>query len=262
MQTSDFATANDYMGRALTVLERTFHVQFSWTGTGKTTASPPSVSSSSSPFPPSCRISYNCAPNRLLFITLYLHSQLVARKGCWRTALEVSKCALRLDPIQDPLGIWLWADFLASRAQEWQWVCDVWSQLGDSASGEGRMKWYPNWAWTSALAHFRVEKDHGKESHADVLLKRTMLAFPWMIAMMASKCNLTIDSEIMAVLSSDSYFQEPSDSRYIAFFNNEASVCFFNYLIYVFYIFKNHRIVGIWFFVVSIMMLPSAFIQV
>lgn len=52
------------------------------------------------------------------------HIQFVGQRACYRTALELSKMLLSLNPVEDPLAIVLSIDYYALRAKEFKWLID------------------------------------------------------------------------------------------------------------------------------------------
>ncbi len=52
------------------------------------------------------------------------HIQFVGQRACYRTALELCKMLLSLNPIEDPLAIILSLDYYALRAKEYKWLID------------------------------------------------------------------------------------------------------------------------------------------
>lgn len=51
-----------------------------------------------------------------------MHLTFVGARACYRTALELCKVLLSLDPDGDPLAVILAIDFYALRAQEYEWL--------------------------------------------------------------------------------------------------------------------------------------------
>lgn len=52
----------------------------------------------------SVRLDYRVDKNRLLYHCLFRHMQFVGKKGCNRSALEISRLILSLCPDSDPMG--------------------------------------------------------------------------------------------------------------------------------------------------------------
>lgn len=63
-----------------------------------------------------------CLFFRAFFITLFKHLIFVGGRACYRTALELCKVLLSLDPEGDPLAVVLILDFYALRAKEYDWL--------------------------------------------------------------------------------------------------------------------------------------------
>lgn len=94
----DSAMAAELVERTLYALEAAFHPCFSFASG-------------------SCHLDYRRQENRALFIALYRHLHFVGSRACYRTALEICKILLNLDPSEDPLAIVLLVDFYAIRAR-------------------------------------------------------------------------------------------------------------------------------------------------
>ena len=81
-------------------------------------------------------------------LTKRARRQGVSRRGLHATALEVGKLALGLDP-GDPLGLLLYVDYLALRAQQWDFL-EVRHRFWTSGLGKSPKKALKRWAWTRA----------------------------------------------------------------------------------------------------------------
>jgi len=60
--------------------------------------------------------------NKVFGSCLVKYIDILGRKGCARTALEVCKFLLNLDPMNDPFGVLLRIDFYAIRSKEFEWL--------------------------------------------------------------------------------------------------------------------------------------------
>ncbi|XP_003746619.2 transcription factor 25 [Galendromus occidentalis] len=170
----------DLIERALYILEKAFHPSFNL-HSGK------------------CRLDYACKPNRALYITLFLHAYHISLKGCPRTALEVSKAILSLDPCHDPLAVLLVMDNFAIRAHEYKWLInffEVMQKNGRNLDG------LPNMAYSVALAHFHL-KEYDK---ADDLLRKALLRFPNVLKAVADKNSVMMDRTSAGVF--DKFYPE------------------------------------------------------
>uniref|UniRef100_A0A1B0CVA6 Transcription factor 25 n=2 Tax=Lutzomyia longipalpis TaxID=7200 RepID=A0A1B0CVA6_LUTLO len=99
----DNAMASELIEHAIFALESSFHNSFSLTSGN-------------------CRLDYRRQENRALFVVLFKHAQYLEARACSRTALEVAKLLLSLDPINDPLAIILVIDYYAIRAKQYEWL--------------------------------------------------------------------------------------------------------------------------------------------
>ena len=137
MQTGDFTMSSEYLARAFYIFERAFHMDFKH-----------SLSSKSGDI----LLDYFNYENRPFFIALFHQVTLLQRKGCWKTAFETAKFLLKLDPVHDPLGIWMIIDFLAIRSGDYQFVLDIYDS-GRYPAVYGLI----NWSYSVALAKFQLE---------------------------------------------------------------------------------------------------------
>ncbi|KAJ2858357.1 hypothetical protein J3B02_000329 [Coemansia erecta] len=196
----DFGEAGELVERALYSFECGFAPRFSATnGMG--------------------RLDFRRVESRGLFLALFRHMQFMARRGCWRTAFEVNKVLLSLDPVQDPYGALLTLDFHALKSRQYDYVCQfvdewTWSSVE-----------LPNLAYSRALAGFMLEgagkggsaqkrqrhrdqsqdwdKDSGRRSSMDLLVE-AILIFPTVIPPLISKANIDVDPVVLT----HPYFQD------------------------------------------------------
>ncbi|KAJ2703753.1 hypothetical protein FB645_003774 [Coemansia sp. IMI 203386] len=187
----DFGEAGELVERALYAFECGFAPRFSPTnGMG--------------------RLDFRRVESRGLFLALFRHMQFMARRGCWRTAFEVNKALLSLDPVQDPYGALLTLDFHALKSKQYDYVCQfadewTWSSVE-----------LPNLAYSRALAEFMLEgggkkgkersRDTGERSSSSStdLLVEAILVFPTAIPPLLSKANIDVDPVILT----HPYFQD------------------------------------------------------
>ncbi|XP_076808959.1 ribosome quality control complex subunit TCF25-like isoform X2 [Clavelina lepadiformis] len=173
----DIRMARELIERSLYCLERSFHSCFNLT-TGM------------------CRLPYKYQENRCLYLSLYKHMNFVSQRGCNRTALELCKVLLSLDPEEDPLGSILELDHFALRAAEYEYLIKFASEWGVSRN----LTQLPNWAYSLALAHFQLsllEKSSDKEK-ADKALQNALIMFPSVLALMLEKCSVQPDPKVAA----------------------------------------------------------------
>ncbi|KAJ3295412.1 Transcription factor 25 [Blyttiomyces sp. JEL0837] len=176
-QNGDINTASEYVERALYTYERSFHTLFNLSNAAT-----------------SLRLSYTHPQNRTFYLSLFKHTFYITRKGCWRTAMELSKLCLSLDPEDDMLGCRLVLDFWGCKAGECEWVLSVWREWnGDGGEDEG-VEGLPNWSFSVAWC-LRELGHHEKSTNQ---LKKAMLQYPSMVSKVMAKCTVT-DSRIKGI---------------------------------------------------------------
>jgi hypothetical protein len=122
-QHGEFATASDFVARALFRLEASFHAGFRpWTRNTASVSASASASGSTAGGSADCRLDFDVPANKALFVALYRHVQLLGRKGACRAATECCKLLLSLAPDTDPLCALLLVDHFALRAKEYEWL--------------------------------------------------------------------------------------------------------------------------------------------
>ncbi|KAJ1957955.1 hypothetical protein GGI12_004873 [Dipsacomyces acuminosporus] len=181
-QTSgDFGEAAELVERALYAFENGFAPKFSAiNGTA--------------------RLDFRRIESRSFFLALFRHMQFMARRGCWRTVFEVNKVLLSLDPEQDPYGALLTLDFHALKCKQYEYVQAF---VRDWAWSSVDM---PNWAYSSALAEFMLERNSKSAGHSKSveMLVRAILTFPTVVPPLWTKANIDIDPVILT----HPYFQD------------------------------------------------------
>ncbi|KAJ2795432.1 hypothetical protein H4R20_005877 [Coemansia guatemalensis] len=175
----DFGEAGTLVEQALFAFEQGFAARFSVTnGMG--------------------RLDFRRIESRGLFLALFRHMQFMARRGCWRTALEVNKVLLGLDPVHDPYGVLLTLDFFALKSRQYEYVRRFVADWSWS-----RVDLLPNWAYSQALAEFMLESGDGKkgkksESRASMdLLVEAILAFPTVVPILWTKAGVDVDPVVL-----------------------------------------------------------------
>ncbi|XP_063394324.1 uncharacterized protein LOC134679353 [Cydia fagiglandana] len=120
------------------------------------------------------RLLYTYMENRTFHVAVLKYIHLLTNRACHRTALELAKMLLNLDP-SDPLAVLLVIDTLALRAREHQWLIDAvdhWAKERDAG-------FLFSIQYSYAMAHFHVAtKNKEDTSKADELLQAAMLRFP------------------------------------------------------------------------------------
>ncbi|KAJ2065108.1 hypothetical protein GGI17_000519 [Coemansia sp. S146] len=177
----DFAEAGELVERALYAFEIGFAPRFS------------AVSGMA-------RLDFRYVESRTLYLALFRHMQFMSRRGCWRTAFEVNKVLLSLDPVKDPYGALLTLDFHALKSRQYEYVCQFVSDWSWSSVD------LPNWAFSRALAEFMMERQQGQGSavHSMELLVQAILKFPTVVPVLWSKANVGVDDVVLT----HPYFQD------------------------------------------------------
>lgn len=166
----DVAMAAELVERALYCLECAFHPSFNL-ATGH------------------CRLDYRREENRALYVALFKHLQFVGARACYRTALELCKVLLSLDPDGDPLAVVLAIDFYALRAQEYEWLIRIAADWEISRN----LSQLPNFAFSVAVAHFQLGRDI---ETAHNLLQKALIMFPGVLLPLLDKCSVQADSRV------------------------------------------------------------------
>lgn len=170
----DSAMAADLIERTLYAFEASFHPCFN-------------LSSGTS------RLEYRRQENRSFFLALFRHVHYVASRSCYRTALELTKILLSLDPEEDPLAAILMVDFFALRSCEYQWLidlCRIWEP-------QRNLSQLPNMAYSLALATFHLSlRDESLSATADQLLQDALIEFPDVLIPLLDKCSIDADRTV------------------------------------------------------------------
>ncbi|XP_053623811.1 ribosome quality control complex subunit TCF25-like [Plodia interpunctella] len=120
------------------------------------------------------RLEYRVLENRVYLVSIVKYIYVLTNSACHRTALELSKVVLNLDPT-DPLAMILLMDMLALRARQYQWVIDIvpyWESVRDG-------KFLLNLQYSRALSKFHyIREKSGPTDEADNALKLAMKHFP------------------------------------------------------------------------------------
>ncbi|PVV05180.1 hypothetical protein BB560_000306 [Smittium megazygosporum] len=151
---------------------------------------------------------------------------------CWKSAWEVSKALLGLDPSEDPLGVMFLLDYNAIKAKKYSFVSEFFE------------KWpwdttlLPNWVYSVATAQFMQELATHKSNKKNAslhslnmkhhekslkLLVKAILTFPTVIPKLFSKASISIPQKI----AEHKYFKEVSSSFESAYTHLEVLVDIF-----------------------------------
>ncbi|CAH0401922.1 unnamed protein product [Chilo suppressalis] len=152
----EYSVANSILEQVITYLQHAAHPYFNLTDQ-------------------TVRLEYKYMENRPFFVVVLKYLYMLTNKACHRTALELAKLLLNLDPT-DPLAVIYVIDVLALRAREHKWLVDVidyWSKERDA-------NYLFNIKYSYALAHFHLAKKSKSNdyTHVDRLLKDAIMDFP------------------------------------------------------------------------------------
>lgn len=124
----------------------------------------------------------------------------MGRRGCARTALELSKLILSLAPDEDPLGVLLCIDHFALRSRNFQFVLDLdaFYRNTPTAHPHHHVPWMANFAFSRALAtwHLAARGQHPPpgEPSPDELLRSALLLHPALLERLLTKACIVRDS--------------------------------------------------------------------
>uniref|UniRef100_A0A2M4BEU1 Putative transcription factor 25 n=1 Tax=Anopheles marajoara TaxID=58244 RepID=A0A2M4BEU1_9DIPT len=165
----DHAMASELIERALLALESSFHTMFSLTQGN-------------------CRLDYRRQENRALFITLFKHGQHLESRACSRTALEIAKLILSLDPTNDPLAMILIVDYYAIRAKQYEWLVTLY----DEWEATNNLSQLPSMAYSYAMALFYLNRPEA----ADQALQYALLMFPGVLRPLMEELSIQADARV------------------------------------------------------------------
>lgn len=133
------------------------------------------------------RLDYKYMENRPFHVAMLKYVYLLSNKACHRTALEIAKMMLLLDP-NDPLALLALIDILALRAREHEWLIEAIRYFDHQREA----KLLFNIKYSNALAHFHVAiKKRGDFAEADQLIKEAILAHPQVFVHIMACCGVT-----------------------------------------------------------------------
>ncbi|XP_023174230.1 transcription factor 25 [Drosophila hydei] len=174
--TEDFALASELIERALLLLESSLHINFSLTSGNS-------------------RLDYRRQENRAFFVVLFKHAQYLEERACCRTAFEISKLVLSLQPDVDPLAMVLVIDYYALRSKQFGWLVEFYEQYNASRN----LAQLPNMAYSYALALYTL---HGRCERANEALQYALLMFPGVLRPLLEEMSVQTDKRVLA----SSYF--------------------------------------------------------
>ncbi|XP_073841683.1 nuclear localized protein 1 [Musca autumnalis] len=174
--TEDFSLAAELIERAVLVLETSLHPSFSLINGN-------------------CRLDYRRQENRAFFVVLFKHAQYLEARACCRTAFEISKLVLSLNPDVDPLAMVLIIDYYAIRSKQHAWLIKFYEEYNVVRN----LSQLPNMAYSYALALFLL---HGDGENADKALQYALLMFPGVLKPLLDELSVQTDKRVL----SNSYF--------------------------------------------------------
>lgn len=153
-----------------------------------------------------CRLDFRQQENRGFFVALFRYALHLTQRACYRTALEVAKALLSLQPDEDPLGVLLLVDFLALMAGEHPFFLQLYAALEPTR----HVSQLPNFAFSLPLCRRRgaAPDDAAQQAAADAELRHALLRFPGVLLPLLDKCGVQPDAAVRAA----ALFQEQSCS--------------------------------------------------
>ncbi|KAH9810580.1 transcriptional repressor TCF25-domain-containing protein [Melampsora americana] len=180
-QQGDQGQALDFLNRALYSFERCFNPLFN-------------ISKGL------VRLDFKRVENRGFFRAVEKSMQLLARRGCWRTALETCKLLLAMDPYEDPYGALLWIDFLAPKAKQYEYFLYL-AEHFDALEGWGLPRTgYAGFAYATALCRWHHEEEQNKSHEISTKeLETAIIRFPQVISPLSEKLGISLPKRLSAV---------------------------------------------------------------
>lgn len=133
------------------------------------------------------RLDYKFMENRVFFVAMLKYVYLLTNRACHRSALEITKMLLLLDP-NDPLALLSIIDILALRAREHEWLIET-VKYFDRQREAGLLF---NIKFSNSLAHFHVaNKNKRSLAEADELIRDAILAFPNVFTKILECCHVS-----------------------------------------------------------------------
>lgn len=148
------------------------------------------------------RLDFLRPENRELWLAGYQYIKSLIMKGTYRTALEWSKLLLSLDPEQDPYCMRYMIHHLALRAQEYQWLLDLFESqmvnLWEALDEDGNP--YPLPAILHvmpSLAFAALQLKQGDKARK--ILFESMQKVPWLFGRLFKELDLDVPSSIWGI---------------------------------------------------------------
>lgn len=135
-----------------------------------------------------CRMEYRRQENRGFFIAIFKYAQFLAARACPRTALELSKFILSLEPENDPLAIILIIDYYALKSKQYEFLINLYREWKSSHN----LALLPNMAYSYALALYHANK----MDECDKEIQYAMSMFPGVLKLLLDEMNVQVDSRV------------------------------------------------------------------
>ncbi|CAK1544745.1 unnamed protein product [Leptosia nina] len=174
-QLEEYSVGNDILEQCIAYMQYVAHPCFSLTGRRT-------------------RLEYKYLENRPFHIALLKYAHLLTNRACHRTALEIAKALLNLDP-SDPLAVIFIIDAFALRSREHKWLYDAVEYWNVKRDGQFMF----NLQYSQAMCCLHLSKAKNKEStieEANKRLRKTLLKFPYVLIQLLECCNQGVPAEI------------------------------------------------------------------
>lgn len=164
----------------------------------------------------------------LFFKALFKFMIILAKKGCYKSALEYAKLLLKLNPLDDPMGALLMIDHFALSAGRLVFLKDFCERYGEHYfDKQTSLLLYPNYSLSYALCLFKLATKDRENEAGDVStnIEKNMIndIFEYKWENHLSSCNfwlalatLLYPQLIKAVLTTtEMHKQNPSNSKFV-----------------------------------------------
>ena len=172
--------------------------------------------------------SYNAFTN-LFFKAVFKFMVILAKKGCYKAALEYGKLLLKLNPLEDPMGALLMIDHFALSASRFGFLKEFTERFGEYYfNKQASLLLYPNYIFSYAMCLFKLKtKDAGAEiangiaADIDKNLVADIFSYKWEShtgepSFWLTLATLLYPQLLRAILNvTEMHKQNPSNSRFI-----------------------------------------------
>ncbi|CAH0716479.1 unnamed protein product, partial [Brenthis ino] len=155
------------------------------------------------------RLEYKYFENRAFHILILKYIHLLTNRACHRTALELAKILMNLDP-SDPLAVVFIIDTLALRAREHYWLVETIEYLDK----DREVGYLFNMKFSKALASFHnATEAHGDMNPSCQMLQHAFISYPWALREILDAIKHTDDAIRAYTLFNE--FAQKSTSNYL-----------------------------------------------